>query len=216
MRPVDVPHVHRQRRSPRAGCALLTLTIAPSAMNGSADLVVGAQAREAARELDVVRLGPEHERGELAHLRGQAVGRALDAPTGPRPRTGSRRCPRSRRASSSTSRARRARDVVGRAAEDVGHDLRGRRLVALALRRRAQRDHDLAEDVELDGRDLVVARELQLRVDVLRLGEVVRARVERRADAEAEQLAARLGLGAARLDARRSRSARAPASSARG
>ena len=82
--------------------------------------------------------------------------------------------------------------VVDRAAEDVGDDLRRRRLVALPLRRRAERDDDLAEDVELDGRDLVVARELQLRVDHPRLAEVVRARVERRADADAEQLAARL------------------------
>ena len=61
-------------------------------------------------------------------------------------------------------------DRVGRAAEDVGDDLRGRRLVALALRRRAERDHDLAEDVELDGRDLAVARELQLRVEVAATG----------------------------------------------
>jgi hypothetical protein len=55
--------------------------------------------------------------------------------------------------------------VVDRAAEDVGDHLGGRRLVALPLRRRAQRDDDLAEDVELHGRYLVVARELQLWVD---------------------------------------------------
>jgi hypothetical protein len=47
--------------------------------------------------------------------------------------------------------------VVDRAAEDVGHDLRRGRLVPLSLWRRAERDDDLAEDVELDGRDLVVA-----------------------------------------------------------
>ena len=75
--------------------------------------------------------------------------------------------------------------VVDRALEDVGDDLRRRRLVPLALRRRAERDDDLAEDVELDRRDLVVARELQLRVDHARLAEVVRAGVERRADADA-------------------------------
>ena len=82
-------------------------------------------------------------------------------------------------------------DGVDVAAEDVRDDLRGGRLVALALRRRPERDDDLAEDVELDGRDLVVARELQVGVDQLRLAEVVRAGVEGRADAEAEQLAAR-------------------------
>ena len=84
--------------------------------------------------------------------------------------------------------------VVDRAVEDVGDDLRRRRLVPLPLRRRAERDDDLAEDVELDRRDLVVARELQLRVDEPRLAEVVRAGVERRADPDAEQLPARLRL----------------------
>ena len=83
-------------------------------------------------------------------------------------------------------------DVVGRDAEDVRDDLRRGRLVALALRRRPERDDDLAEDVELHGRDLVVARELQLRVQERRLAEVVRPGVERRADADAEQLPARL------------------------
>ena len=86
------------------------------------------------------------------------------------------------------------------AVEDVRHDLRRRRLVALALRRRAERDDDLAEDVELDGRDLVVAGELEVGVDQLRLPEVVRARVERGADPEPEQLAARGGLGPPLLD----------------
>ena len=100
-------------------------------------------------------------------------------------------------------------DVVGRDAEDVGDDLRGRRLVPLPLRHRAERDDDLAEDVELHRRDLVVARELQLGVEQLRLAEVVRARVERRADAEAEQLPARLGVAPPLLERRRSRSARA-------
>ena len=86
------------------------------------------------------------------------------------------------------------------AAEDVGDDLRRRRLVPLSLRRRAERDDDLAEDVELDRRDLVVAGELQVGVDQLRLAEVVRAGVERRADPEAEQLAARRGLRPPLLD----------------
>ena len=92
-------------------------------------------------------------------------------------------------------------DRVDVALEDVGDDLRRRRLVALALRRRAERDDDLAEDVELHRRDLVVPRELQLRVDHPRLAEVVRARVERRADPDAEQLAAALGVAAALVDA---------------
>src|SRR5581483_11649507 len=79
--------------------------------------------------------------------------------------------------------------VVDGAFEDVGDDLRGSRLVPLALRRRAERDDDLAEAVELHRRDLVVAGELQLRIEQARLAEVVRAGVERRADPDAEQLA---------------------------
>ena len=90
--------------------------------------------------------------------------------------------------------------VVGRDLEDLGDYLRCSRLVALALRRRPERDDDLAEDVELDRRDLVVPRELELRVDERRLAEVVRARVERRADADAEQLPARLGVAPLLLD----------------
>ena len=88
-------------------------------------------------------------------------------------------------------------DRVGVDAEDVGDDLRGDRLVPLPLRRRPERDDDLAEDVELHRRHLVVARELQLRVDQARLAEVVRARVERRADPDPEQPAGGLRLGAA-------------------
>ena len=90
--------------------------------------------------------------------------------------------------------------VVGRDVEDVRDDLRCSRLVALALRRRPDGDDDLAEDVELDRRDLVVPRELELRVDERRLAEVVRPRVEGRADADAEQLAARLGVLALLVD----------------
>src|SRR4051794_11102184 len=82
--------------------------------------------------------------------------------------------------------------VVHRALEDVGDHLCSRRLVTLTLWRRTERYDDLAEDVELHRRDLVVARELQLGVDHPRLAEVVRARVERRADAETEELPASL------------------------
>ncbi len=67
----------------------------------------------------------------------------------------------------------------------------------LSLRDGAESDDDLAEDVELDHRRLVVARELQLGVEELRLAEVVRAGVERRADPEPEQLASRGGVLAA-------------------
>ena len=198
-RPVDVADVHRQVEV-LGQVAVVGVDDRAERHERQRHLVVGAQAREAAGELDVVRLGSQHERRELAHLHRQAVGGALD-----------RREARDRELAGVGAREAGVRvpvrvvpdahgDVVGRAAEDVGDDLRGRRLVPLPLRRRAERDHDLAEDVELDRRDLVVARELQRRVDVLRLGEVVRARVERRADAEAEQLAARLGVGAPRLD----------------
>src|SRR5205085_5463208 len=81
--------------------------------------------------------------------------------------------------------------VVWRAAEDVRHDLRRGRLVALTLRDGAEGDDDLAEDVELHRRHLVVPGELELRVQERRLAEVVRPRVERRADPEAEELPAR-------------------------
>ncbi len=90
--------------------------------------------------------------------------------------------------------------VVGRAAEDVGHDLGGDRLVALPLGHGAERHDQLAEDVELDRGHLVVARELQLGIEDHRLPEVVRPGVERRADAEAEQLAAPLGVPSALLE----------------
>ena len=82
-------------------------------------------------------------------------------------------------------------DGVGRDAEDVGDELRGGRLVPLALRDRTERDDDLAEDVELDRGHLVVARELELGVEQRRLAEVVRARVERGADADADELSVR-------------------------
>ena len=91
-------------------------------------------------------------------------------------------------------------DDVDVAAEDVRDDLRRGRLVPLALRGRPERDDDLAEDVELDRRDLVVPRELEVGVEELRLAEVVRPRVERRADPDAEQLPARRGLRAPLLD----------------
>ena len=80
-------------------------------------------------------------------------------------------------------------DDVDVAAEDVGDDLSRGRLVTLALRGRPERDDDLAEDVELDRRDLVVPRELKVGIQELGLAEVVRAGVERRADPDAEQLA---------------------------
>ena len=79
--------------------------------------------------------------------------------------------------------------VIGRATEDLGDDLRRRRLVSLPLRHGAERHHHLAEDVELHGRDFVVPGELQLGVDDHRLAEIVRTGIERGADADAEALA---------------------------
>jgi hypothetical protein len=64
----------------------------------------------------------------------------------------------------------------------------------------AERDDDLAEDVELDRRHLVVAGELQVRVQELRLPEVVRPGVERRADPDPSSLAALFGVAPALLD----------------
>src|SRR4029079_18968485 len=89
--------------------------------------------------------------------------------------------------------------LVGRAAEDVRDDLGRRRLVPLHLRYGTERDYDLAEDVELHRRRLVVPRELQLRVEQCRLAEVVRPGIESRADPEPEQLAPRGRLLAPRL-----------------
>ena len=83
-------------------------------------------------------------------------------------------------------------DVVGSHAEHVRDDLRRRRLVTLPLRGGTERHDDLAEQVELHRCRLVVPREGQLRIHEPRLREVVRARVERRADADPDQLAARL------------------------
>src|SRR5207244_6068448 len=64
----------------------------------------------------------------------------------------------------------------------------------------AEGDDDLAEDVELDRRDLVVAAELQIRVQQLRLAEIVRAGIERGANPQAEPLAPRLRVAPPLLD----------------
>ena len=131
-------------------------------------------------------------RGELLHLAGELLGGAFDRAE---PGDGELRGVGAREAGSRVPVRVVARpdvDVVGRAAEDLRDDLRRRRLVSLPLRHRAERHHDLAEDVELDRRDLVVAGELQLRVEDHRLAEVVRSGVERGADADPEELPARL------------------------
>ena len=73
-------------------------------------------------------------------------------------------------------------------------------VVSLALRRRPERDDDLPEDVQLDRGDLVVARELELRVQETRLPEVVGARVEGGADPDADELAASLRVRTPRVD----------------
>ena len=80
--------------------------------------------------------------------------------------------------------------------EDVGDDLRDRGLVPLTLRHRADGDDDLAVDIELGGGGLRIARERRLRIDDLRLAEVVGAGVERGADADAEPAPFGLRLGA--------------------
>ncbi len=80
-------------------------------------------------------------------------------------------------------------DHAGVAAEDVGDDLGGGRLVALALRRRPEVDGELAVDVEFGDRRLAVAGEGQVGVDDLRLAEVVGAGVEGRADPDPDPLA---------------------------
>src|SRR5207342_1604273 len=82
----------------------------------------------------------------------------------------------------------------------MSDDLRRGRLVTLPLRDGAERDDDLAEDVELHGGRLVVPGELEVGIQERGLTEVVRPRVERRADPEAEELPARSGLLAPLLD----------------
>ena len=162
---------------------------------------VCADPSEPAGQLDVVGRALEDHRGQQLHLGCEHVGRALcgrQAGDGELARVGAREA--GVRVPVAVVPGAHV-DHLDRAVEDRGDDLRGRRLVALTLRRRAERDDDLAEDVELADRDLVVARELQVLVEDLRLAEVVRARVERRADPEAQQLAARGGVGAAFLEA---------------
>ena len=154
--------------------------------------------REAVGELDLSRLAAlEHRRRELDHLGGSISAAPLTAPS---PVTANWLAYVPEKPACEfkyVSWPGAHVHVVGRDAEDVRDDLRGRRLVALALRHGAERDDDLAEDVELHRRHLVVAGELELRVEQLRLAEVVRAGVERRADADAEQLAARSRLAPA-------------------
>jgi hypothetical protein len=146
-------------------------------------LRVLAQLGEAALELNLV-LGHAAENGgrDRSDLAGELIDGALD-----RPEAGNRELARIRPGEAGVGVpvsvvARAHGDIVGRDSESIGDDLRCGRLVALSLRNRAERDDDLAEDVELDRRHLVVAGELQVRIQELRLPEVVRARVERRGD----------------------------------
>ncbi len=81
---------------------------------------------------------------------------------------------------------------VRRDVQDVGYDLRDRGLVSLALRHGTNGDDHFAVDVELGIGRLRVAGERRLRVDDLRLPEVIGAGIERGADADSQP--ASLGL----------------------
>src|SRR5215471_18987649 len=80
--------------------------------------------------------------------------------------------------------------------QHIGNDLCRSRLVSLSLRTRTHGNDHLAVDVELAICTLRIPGERCAGIDDLRLSEVVRARIERSADADAEQapLLARLCL----------------------
>ena len=86
--------------------------------------------------------------------------------------------------------------MLGRDVQDVGNDLRDRGLVSLTLRNGADGDDDFAVDVELGAGGLRIAGERRLRIDDLRLAEIVGAGIERGADADAEPAAFGVSLGA--------------------
>src|SRR5579862_7383658 len=139
--------------------------IAPHAMNGRNASGLSLIRTPPSASSNASTGTPEHRRRELLDLSREHLRRALHgAQTGDRelrrvrPREARMRVPVRVVAGADVH-------VVDRAPEDVGDDLGRGGLVTLALRRRAEGDDDLAEDVELDGRDLVVPRELQLRID---------------------------------------------------
>ncbi len=183
--------------------ALFALTIAPQARKGRA--ASGLSRRLAKPPPSSISSGPvcsEDDRGQPPDLVGEQIGGSLD-----RAQAGDRELARVRPGEAGVCVpvavvAGAHVHVVGGDAEDVGDDLGGDGLVALALRGRSEGDDDLAEDVELDARHLVVARELEIRVQELGLAEVVRPRVERRADADAEQLSPALGVSPLLLERR--------------
>ena len=202
-RHVDETRVQRQLAALVGEDGVVRVHDRPERHERERSLGVVAQLREAALEHDVFGAVRAEDAGrQRPDVGGEPVGRALDraeAGDGELARVGAREAGVGVPVGVVADPDRDRRRVD---AEDVGDDDRRRRLVALALRSRPEGDDDLAEDVELHRRDLVVARELQLRVDQPRLGEVVRAGVERRPDPEAEQLAARLGVAPAAPRAR--------------
>src|ERR1035441_4682580 len=80
-------------------------------------------------------------------------------------------------------------DQVGMNIEHVGYDLRRGGFVSLALRTRTDGHYHFTVDIELAVRALRVAGERRVRVDDLRLAEIVGSRIERGADANADHAA---------------------------
>ena len=77
-------------------------------------------------------------------------------------------------------------DHIGRNVQNVGHHLRRGRFVALALRHRAHAHNDFAVNIEFCVGGLGLAGEGRIGVDDARLAEIVRAGIERGADAHAD------------------------------
>ncbi len=78
---------------------------------------------------------------------------------------------------------------LGADVQDIGHDLRHRCLVTLPLRHGADGNDDFAVDVKLGVGRLRIAGERRLRIDDLRLSEIIGAGIERGADTDAEPAA---------------------------
>ena len=190
-RPVDVTAVERD------GVGELARQLGDVREDGCRDaderdrrLGVCGEAHEPVGELDVGLLAAEHARADLDDLAAQLLRRAHHGP-----QAGHRELARVGAGEADVGVRRLVvaggdMDLIGAHAEDVGCDLRSGGLVALPLRAGPDRDRHLAVEIEPDDRRLAVARERQRRVDDPRLTKVVGAGVERRADADADPLAA--------------------------